>query len=335
MDEGQLHGGLMHGHLHVPIRDNPRDQASPRTVALLGTGKMGAAIAARLAAAGFELVVWNRTRSRAEALGLGRVASTPGEASRAASVVISSLTGADALRAAYLGPDGAIGGADRQLFIDMSTAGTEIGAELAAALASHGAGFVEAPILGSPTVVAAGAAAILAGGEPADLERAIPILGALGEVRAVGRLGQASRLKLVANSMLGDVIESAAELQVAGEAADLDPDEVFWVLQRIVPSLEGRRAGLVDGHHAPAQFALRDLRKDLDLAIAAFDASRTPLTHVAAGLVREAAARTPDLDISAVAVPYRGAAPSPLGTSSRSCRLPSSGGRRRSSRHSS
>jgi 3-hydroxyisobutyrate dehydrogenase-like beta-hydroxyacid dehydrogenase len=311
MNEGQLHGGRMHGHLHVPTRMSPRDPAPPRSVALLGTGKMGAAIAARLDAAGFELVLWNRTRSRAEALGLGRVADTPAEASRAAAVVVSSLTGADALRAAYLGADGAIAGASGQLFIDMSTAGTEIGAELAAALASHRAGFVEAPILGSPTVVAAGGAAILAGGEPGDVERAIPILGALGAVRSVGRLGQAARLKLVANSMLGDVIESAAELQVAGEAADLDPDEVFWVLQRIVPSLEGRRGGLVDGHHAPAQFALRDLRKDLDLAIAAFDESRTPLTHVAAGLVRAAAAQTPDLDISAVAMPYRSAAPSP------------------------
>jgi 3-hydroxyisobutyrate dehydrogenase-like beta-hydroxyacid dehydrogenase len=278
---------------------------------MLGTGKMGAAIAARLDAAGFELVVWNRTRSRAEALGIGRVADTPAEASRGAAFVISSLTGADAVRVAYLGPGGAIGGASRQLFIDMSTAGTEIGAELAASLASHGARFVEAPILGSPTVVATGGAAILAGGEPADVERAIPILRALGAVRSVGRLGQASRLKLVANSMLGDVIESAAELQVAGEAADLDPDEVFWVLQRIVPSLEGRRGGLVDGRHAPAQFALRDLRKDLDLAIAAFDESQTPLTHAAAGLVRAAAARTPDLDISAVALPYRRVAQPP------------------------
>jgi 3-hydroxyisobutyrate dehydrogenase len=133
------------------------------------------------------------------------------------------------------------------------------------------------------------------------------VLSVLGTVRHVGALGSAARLKLVANSMLADVILAAAELQVAGESAGLDPDDVFWVLARVAPALEARRAGLIEDRHTPPLFALRDLRKDLDLALALFgrSAASTPLTRSSSELVSAAAAATPDLDISAVARPYR------------------------------
>src|SRR5580765_154610 len=78
----------------LPMSLEPR----PR-VAILGTGKMGSAIASRLAGAGFELTLWNRTRERAVALGIGQVAETPAAAARDAEVVISSLTGPEAVRA--------------------------------------------------------------------------------------------------------------------------------------------------------------------------------------------------------------------------------------------
>jgi hypothetical protein len=82
---------------------------------------------------------------------------------------------------------------------------------------------------------------------------------------------------------------------------------VFWVLKRVAPSLETRRAGLVDGRHTPTLFALRDLRKDVDLAMALFDgsAAHTPLTHWSRERVEVEAAASPDLDISAVARLYR------------------------------
>ena len=106
--------------------------------------------------------------------------------------------------------------------------------------------------------------------------------------------------------MLADVILAAAELQVAGEDAGLDPDDVFFVLNRVAPSLEPRQAGL-EGHPTPTLFALRDLRKDVDLAMALYgsSASQTPLTRWSREQVDAAAAATPDLDISAVAQLYR------------------------------
>ena len=139
------------------------------------------------------------------------------------------------------------------------------------------------------------------------------VLGSLGTVRHVGRLGSGARLKLVANSMLADIVLAAAELQVAGEGAGLQSDDVFWVLERLAPMLAARRTGIVEDRHLPTLFALRDLRKDLDLAIALFDPSeiRTPITLQARQLVAAAASRYGDLDISAVERPYREVARSP------------------------
>jgi 3-hydroxyisobutyrate dehydrogenase-like beta-hydroxyacid dehydrogenase len=282
-----------------------------RRIAILGTGKMGSTIAARLSGAGFQIVLWNRTRSRAEALGLGTVADTPAAAARDADMVISSLTGPEAVLAAYLGPDGALSAGRGKRFVEMSTAGPDLVSDLAAHVTAAGGTLVDAPIVGAPPFVRTGEAAILIGGADEDVAVASAVLSALGTVRHVGPLGNGARLKLVANSMLADVMLAAAELQVAGERAGLDPDDVFWVLERTAPGLEARRAGLIGDHHTPTLFALRDLRKDLGLAQALFARSdaQTPLTHSSSELVGAAAELTPDLDISAVVRPYRQAGP--------------------------
>jgi 3-hydroxyisobutyrate dehydrogenase-like beta-hydroxyacid dehydrogenase len=268
---------------------------------------MGSAIADRLAAGGFELILWNRTRERAEALGIGTVADTPAAAVRGADVVISSLTGPDAVRSTYLGPDGALSEGAGKLFIEMSTAGPDLEVALAVDVAAAGGRLIDAPIVGAPTVMRAGQVAILVGGDDLDVGRAGRVLNAFGTVRHVGPLGSGARLKLVANSMLADVVLAAAELQVAGERAGLQPDDVFWVLERMAPLLTARRNGIVENRHEPTLFALRDLRKDLDMAIGLFDPGeiRTPMTAEARQLVVAAADRYGDLDITAVERPYR------------------------------
>jgi 3-hydroxyisobutyrate dehydrogenase-like beta-hydroxyacid dehydrogenase len=272
-------------------------------VAVLGLGKMGSAIARRLEQAGHDLTVWNRTRSRAEALGIGHVASTPAEAAAGAEVVLSSLTDANAVREVYLGPHGAREGAGGQLFVEMSTAGPDVIPEIARALRGHGSGLVDAPVVGTVTAVEKGALVVLAGGSVTDVARATPVLEALGEVHRVGDLGSGARLKLVANSMLGIITVAGAELLAAAEQSGLDPEVAFWILARYAPGLEIRREGYLHGRHSPAMFALRDLRKDLDLGLGMFH--QTPASTPLAALVRElvgAAARTGgDLDISAVA----------------------------------
>ena len=194
-------------------------------IAVLGTGRMGSALARRLAGMGAELTLWDRTADRATALALGRVAASPAEAARGAEFVISSLTGPEAVRETYLGRDGALAGAHGQLYIEMSTAGPDVEAELGTTIAATGSHLVDATIVGAPPIVERGEAAILIGGESADVERVRPILEHLGTVRHVGRPGNGARLKLVANSMLALVTAGAAELQHAGESAGLDPGE--------------------------------------------------------------------------------------------------------------
>jgi 3-hydroxyisobutyrate dehydrogenase-like beta-hydroxyacid dehydrogenase len=263
---------------------------------------MGTAIARRLANTGVELVVWNRTRSRAEAVGAGAVVGTPKEAVAGANVVITSLTGPDALRATFGGSNGALAGAHGHRFVDMSTAGPDVYEELAPLVAKTGSTFVDSPVIGAPPAVLEGTALIIAGGERVDVELVRPLLERFGELRHVGPFGSGARLKLVANSALGAVVLIAAELETAGKLAGIDAEAVFDVLTRLVPSLAIRRPGYVEDRHLPTLFALRDLRKDLDLALGVFHRvdAHVPITALVREWVDEAAAEDADLDISAV-----------------------------------
>jgi 3-hydroxyisobutyrate dehydrogenase-like beta-hydroxyacid dehydrogenase len=275
-------------------------------VAILGTGKMGGAMARRLKSQGHELTLWNRTRQRAEALGVGRVAATPADAARDAEVVISMLTDAGAVRTAYLGEDGAAKAAKGQVFVEMSTAGPDVSAEIAPKLERAGAQYVEAPVIGSVPAVEAGTLVVLAAGSETAVERAGPVLKALGEVRHVGGLGSAASLKLVANSMLAGVTALGAELQSAGTGAGLSSEDVFWAISRIAPVLNMRKAGLVEHRYEPVLFALHDAVKDLGLALEVYrrTGSTTPLTEKTKELYERAAKSVGSLDMSSIASLY-------------------------------
>jgi 3-hydroxyisobutyrate dehydrogenase len=278
-------------------------------VAIVGTGKMGSAFARRLSAAGTDLrlSLWNRTRERAEQVGVGTVAATPAEAVRDAELVITSLTNREAVRAAYLGRDGALTATGTRLFVEMSTAGSDAVTELAPEVEATGSRLIDAPVLGGPTVALRGGLAILAGGDAVDVDRARPVLDLLGEVRHVSVLGSGAQLKLAANSMLADITTVVAELLAAGDVSGLDREHLFWVMARFVPSLELRRAGFMEDRNEPTLFALRDLRKDLDLALEFFHRSgaSVPLTALTRELIEEAMVGGADLDITAVARRYR------------------------------
>ena len=277
------------------------------TVAILGTGKMGGAMARRLAGSGFDLTLWDRTSSKAEELHVGRVVATPAEAARAADVVISSLTNDAAVRAVYLGEDGVLHGAAGKLLVDTSTAGPKVAEEVAREAQAKGVHFLVAPVVGSVPAVESGKLVILAGGDRADLDRARPVLEHLGEVRYVGERSSAQHLKLIANCMLGITSAAAAELLAAGTAAGLDRQQVFSILVRFAPGLAARERGFLHDQHTPTMFAVRDLVKDLDLGLRVYEehGTDTPLTRQArelyAGTMRESA----DLDISAVVTASR------------------------------
>jgi 3-hydroxyisobutyrate dehydrogenase len=272
------------------------------TVAVLGTGKMGGAMARRLAASGFDLVLWNRTPEKAEQLHVGRVAATPADAARDADVVISSLTNDVAVRTVYLGEGGALKGGTGKLFIEMSTAGPGVAVELEREAQAEGARLVEAPVVGSVPAVESGKLLILAGGDQSDVDQARVVLDHLGDAQYVGERASAQRLKLIANSMLGITSAAAAELLSAGTAAGLERARVFSILVRFAPGLAARERGFLQDQHTPTMFAVHDLVKDLDLGLRVYGESGvpTPLTQQTRELFAQAMRESADLDISAI-----------------------------------
>jgi 3-hydroxyisobutyrate dehydrogenase len=279
-------------------------------VAVLGSGRMGGATAHRLKAGGFQVSVWDWTKSKAEALDVGRVADSPADAMRDADVVVSMVTGPQAVREVYFGPAGVFSAAAKKTILEMSTAGPGVAQELALAAKQNGARLIEAPVMGSVPAVHSGTLVILAAAALIDdLEAARPVLQQLGEVHYVGELGSAAALKLVANGFLAIVSAAAAELMAAGTRRGLDPEQVFWALTRLAPVLKTREAGFLRNLHEPTMFAIRDMLKDLDLGLALYQpvrgsTSAVPLTSLTRELFDSVASQAPDLDLSAIVKAY-------------------------------
>jgi 3-hydroxyisobutyrate dehydrogenase len=232
-------------------------------VALLGTGKMGAAIARRLAAAGHDLTLWNRTLDRARAVGVGRVVETAAEAAAAADVVLSILYDAASVREVYAGLRPHRG----QVYVEMSTAGTDVVEELAAMVEAGGAELLVAPILGSIPAIEQVSALILAGGGTDAFERVRPVLAAFGQPELAGSRREAAGLKLLANAFLHVSSLAAAELMAAARRADLDEAAAFPLLCRIMPYLQARSRGYLERVHDRPMFELSGAVKDQGLAL--------------------------------------------------------------------
>lgn len=289
------------------------------TVAILGTGKMGSAMARRLHQQGFDLRLWNRTRQRADQLGIGEVADTPAEAASGADVVISMLTDSAAVREAYLGQHGALEAAGPRVYVDSSTVEPQMHEELGRVVDQRGSIFLEAPVAGSVPAVESGKLYIMVGGDPSALDRVRPVLQVLGDVRYVGPLGSAARLKLIANTMLAVTSAAAGELYNAGLRAGLDRDRVWEALIRLAPYLDARRAGFMEGRYEPAMFRIADMLKDLRLAGGLYSevGIDTPLTETARQLFARAAQEHADQDLAAIADLWRADARVPPGSGRR------------------
>jgi 3-hydroxyisobutyrate dehydrogenase len=190
---------------------------------------MGAAMATRLKAQGYDLHVWSRSaasRDAASAQG-ATLAATPAALAQACDIVISSLFDEAAVRAVYFGADGLLtAGLKHGLLIDTSTLPPGIGAELAAAAHAQGAGFVDAPVLGSVAAARQGQLIALAGGTGRDVEAAKPILSAIARAtRVMGPSGAGYAGKLAINLLkatywatLGDCMALASRFGIESGA---------------------------------------------------------------------------------------------------------------------
>lgn len=165
-------------------RDTPDTPLDVPTVAVIGTGRMGAAMAERLRSSAAEVVVFNRTRSRATELAerIGAtVAASAAEAAASAPVVLVSLADDDACRAAYSGPDGLVAGLGVGTVVaETSTIDPMTVTELSAMVGARGAALLDAPVSGSVPLVLSGELTVIVGGDAAVLDRCRPVLEVIG-----------------------------------------------------------------------------------------------------------------------------------------------------------
>ena len=284
------------------------EQAAAPVVAFLGTGRMGAPMAANLARGGFEVRVWNRTASRAEALAAdGALAvSSPAEAVRGAAIVITMLADGPATEQAAAGPDGLLAANPGLIWVQMATIGIEWTARLAVLAAARGVAFIDAPVSGSEGPARAGQLTILASGPDQVRDVLAPVFGVLGRATAwLGPAGNGTRAKLVLNSWLADLTEATAETLSFARRLGLDPAEIVDLLQSTplgAPYAVQKARTMLAGDFSPA-FALRHALKDAELAAQAAQASGATLTLTSALLPRwrdAAASGHGDDDLAAV-----------------------------------
>ncbi|MFY9758969.1 MAG: NAD(P)-dependent oxidoreductase [Xanthobacteraceae bacterium] len=201
-------------------------------IGVAGTGKMGAAIAARLIEVGHEVAVWNRTPDKAKAIAGATVAATPAELLQRADVIISSLTDAAALDAVYKGPSGLLSGdVAGKLFIDMSTVLPATEVTLAEAVRGKGAAFVECPVGGSTGPARQGKLIGLVGGDAADVARARPILEQLcRRLEHAGPVGSGAVLKFAVNLPLMVYWQALGEALALTHALPVPPERLMDLL---------------------------------------------------------------------------------------------------------
>lgn len=241
------------------------------SVALLGAGRMGAALAERLLNAGFATRVWNRTPGRTTELeGAGAdVVETARAAVAGAHIVLTSVTDGDALVDILAGRD-VMASMAGGVLVDLSTIGVAASRHVAVVCEEHGVGYVRAPVSGNPAVVRSGSATLFVSGAEAAIARCRSVLDAMaGWVKVLGEADEARVIKLAVNLVLAGTAELLAEAVVLGEAHDVDRGVLLSALNDSVLGSTFSRyktEALLDRDYA-ATFTTADLAKDVGLVL--------------------------------------------------------------------
>ena len=204
-------------------------------VAFLGLGAMGEPMARNILTKGFPLTVWNRNPGRARPLveAGARLAASPREAASGSEAVCTMLADPAAVDAVAGGPDGlAAGLSTRMVWLDFSTVTPADSRRFAALAKEKGADFCDLPVAGSIGPAAEGTLTLLAGGDPAVLERVKPLLDAVSRATEwCGPVGQGSALKLVNNLSYGVALAAFGEALALARRLGLDQRRTTdWLL---------------------------------------------------------------------------------------------------------
>lgn len=256
-------------------------------VAFIGLGVMGYPMAGHLASAGYEVAVYNRTSSRAEAWAgehSARSAGTPAEAAADAAIVFTCVGNDQDVRSVIFGEQGVLAGmSDGAILVDHTTASPQLARELAASCSERGLGFLDAPVSGGQAGAENGQLTIMVGGDTTVFERAEAVMQSYAKsVRLMGAAGAGQLTKAVNQICIAGVLQGLSEGLHFAEQVGLDINEVVDVISKGAAQswqMENRSATMAQGKFDYG-FAVDWMRKDLDIALSTaeeFNAS-LPLT---------------------------------------------------------
>lgn len=260
-------------------------------VGFIGLGIMGKPMARNLLAAGYPLVVWNRSHASIEELVAAgaQSATSPRDVAERSEIVVTMLPDSPDVEAVVLGPDGVAEGVRKgALFVDMSTIAPSSARKLASELAKRSVDVLDAPVSGGEQGAKNAALSIMAGGSEAAFARALPLFEALGKnIVHVGPSGAGQVTKACNQIVVGVTIEAVAEALALAEASGVDPVKVRAALlggfaQSKILEVHGQR--MIDRAFDPG-FKVKLHRKDMNIAANAGDERAIDLA--AAKLVRE------------------------------------------------
>ena len=257
-------------------------------IGFIGLGIMGSRMAANLQKHGYPLVVFNRTRAKAEPLlgPCGTFSDSPAKLAEQVDVLFTMLAHPDAVEEAALGANGFLNHLrSNALWVDCSSVNPSFSKKMAAAAAARQIRFVDAPVTGSAAVAEQGKLVFWVGGEDADLETIRSLLLCMGnKIVHVGGHGMGTSLKMVINLLIGNAMAAFAEGIALGEGLGISREVLFDSLlgmPAVAPFLAAKREKIERGNYDP-EFPLRWMQKDLHLAsVSAYETDvAIPVTNV-------------------------------------------------------
>src|SRR5438445_2939475 len=241
-------------------------------IGFIGLGIMGSRMAANLQKNGHAMVVFNRTRARAEPLlgPCGTFSDSPAKVAEQVDVLFTMLAHPDAVGQAALGANGFLDHLKpNALWVDCSSVNPSFSKKMAAEAARREVYFVDAPVTGSAGPAAEAKLIFWVGADAADLERIRPLLLCMGnKIVHTGGHGAGTSMKMVVNLLMGNAMAAFAEAMALGEGLGISRKVLFDLLlgmPAVAPFLASKREKIESGNYE-AEFPLRWMQKDMHLA---------------------------------------------------------------------
>jgi 3-hydroxyisobutyrate dehydrogenase-like beta-hydroxyacid dehydrogenase len=265
-------------------------------VAFIGLGVMGFPMAGHLKAKGYDVTVYNRTGSKAEAWAAkhgGKSAPTPAAAAKDADFVMLMVGNDNDLLEVALGKDGALEGMKKgAVLVDHTTASADAARKVFAAAKAKGVDFIDAPVSGGQAGAENGKLTVMCGGEQAAFDRAKPVMDSYGRaVTLMGEAGAGQLTKMVNQICIAGLVQALSEGIAFAEKAGLDADLVLDVISKgAAQSWQMENRGkTMHQRKFDFGFAVDWMRKDLGICLeeAKRNGAKLPVTQTVAGYYDE------------------------------------------------